>query len=116
MSAHDLPQHVAIVMDGNGRWAEKRKLSRNIGHQAGLRALRGGRNRPQHAGRGPVVRVVAGGCDNIINHAGFRCQHAVIRNEKTDVMSVLVGGLSQLKRAGDPCRVFQSAGQNENKL
>jgi undecaprenyl diphosphate synthase len=40
MSAHDLPQHVAIVMDGNGRWAEKRKLSRNIGHQAGLRALR----------------------------------------------------------------------------
>lgn len=40
MSAYDLPQHVAIVMDGNGRWAEKRKLSRNIGHQAGLRALR----------------------------------------------------------------------------
>jgi len=36
----DLPGHVAIVMDGNGRWAEKRKLTRTMGHQAGLRALR----------------------------------------------------------------------------
>lgn len=40
MSATTLPQHVAIVMDGNGRWAERRKLTRNLGHQAGLRALR----------------------------------------------------------------------------
>ena len=36
----DLPRHVAIVMDGNGRWAQKRKLTRTMGHQAGLRALR----------------------------------------------------------------------------
>lgn len=36
----DLPGHVAIVMDGNGRWAEARKLTRTMGHQAGLRALR----------------------------------------------------------------------------
>ncbi len=36
----ELPGHVAIVMDGNGRWAEKRKLTRSMGHQAGLRALR----------------------------------------------------------------------------
>lgn len=40
MSERVLPGHVAIVMDGNGRWAERRKLSRNLGHQAGLRALR----------------------------------------------------------------------------
>ncbi len=40
MTRHDLPSHVAIVMDGNGRWAEKRRLSRTLGHQAGLRALR----------------------------------------------------------------------------
>lgn len=40
MTRHDLPGHVAIVMDGNGRWAEKRRLSRTLGHQAGLRALR----------------------------------------------------------------------------
>ena len=35
-----VPQHIAIVMDGNGRWAEKRKRPRTMGHQAGLRALR----------------------------------------------------------------------------
>ena len=35
-----LPQHIAIVMDGNGRWAEKRKRPRSMGHQAGLRTLR----------------------------------------------------------------------------
>ncbi len=40
MSSQELPKHVAIVMDGNGRWAEKRKLTRSMGHQAGLKALR----------------------------------------------------------------------------
>jgi len=35
-----LPQHIAIVMDGNGRWAEKRKRPRTMGHQAGLKTLR----------------------------------------------------------------------------
>ena len=36
-----LPEHIAIIMDGNGRWAEKRKRPRTMGHQAGVRALRG---------------------------------------------------------------------------
>jgi undecaprenyl diphosphate synthase len=31
-----LPEHVAIIMDGNGRWAEKRGLPRAAGHQAGF--------------------------------------------------------------------------------
>ncbi len=35
-----LPQHIAIVMDGNGRWARKRKLPRIAGHRAGMRAVR----------------------------------------------------------------------------
>jgi undecaprenyl diphosphate synthase len=35
-----LPRHVAIIMDGNGRWAEARGLSRNEGHRAGLEAMR----------------------------------------------------------------------------
>ena len=30
-----LPRHVAVIMDGNGRWAEARGLSRNEGHRAG---------------------------------------------------------------------------------
>jgi len=35
-----LPQHIAIIMDGNGRWAKKRGLPRSIGHRAGVESLR----------------------------------------------------------------------------
>ncbi|MFN2381511.1 MAG: polyprenyl diphosphate synthase [Guyparkeria sp.] len=35
-----LPRHVAIVMDGNGRWARARHLPRTVGHQRGRRAVR----------------------------------------------------------------------------
>lgn len=34
-----IPKHVAIIMDGNGRWAETRGLSRSAGHRAGAKAL-----------------------------------------------------------------------------
>ncbi|NLK97025.1 isoprenyl transferase [Defluviitalea saccharophila] len=34
-----LPKHIAIIMDGNGRWAKNRKKSRTHGHQAGSKAL-----------------------------------------------------------------------------
>lgn len=40
VSADKLPQHVAIIMDGNGRWATSRSLPRMEGHRAGVRALR----------------------------------------------------------------------------
>lgn len=35
-----LPRHVAIIMDGNGRWARKRHLPRQAGHVAGVNAVR----------------------------------------------------------------------------
>jgi undecaprenyl diphosphate synthase len=35
-----LPRHVAVIMDGNGRWARKRGLQRLLGHREGYRALR----------------------------------------------------------------------------
>lgn len=35
-----LPKHIAIIMDGNGRWANKRALPRVFGHKAGMEALR----------------------------------------------------------------------------
>src|SRR5210317_263502 len=35
-----LPRHVAVVMDGNGRWANKRHLPRVAGHKAGVNATR----------------------------------------------------------------------------
>ncbi len=35
-----VPRHVAVIMDGNGRWAERRGISRLEGHREGLEALR----------------------------------------------------------------------------
>jgi undecaprenyl diphosphate synthase len=34
-----LPKHVAIIMDGNGRWAQRRDLPRVAGHEAGVKAI-----------------------------------------------------------------------------
>ena len=39
-SAHPLPRHIAIIMDGNGRWARKRFLPRIVGHRQGVASLR----------------------------------------------------------------------------
>ena len=35
-----LPKHIAIIMDGNGRWAKKRNLPRAMGHNAGVESVR----------------------------------------------------------------------------
>ncbi|MCH5272562.1 MAG: isoprenyl transferase [Lachnospiraceae bacterium] len=35
-----VPQHIAIIMDGNGRWAKKRGMPRNVGHSQGSKAVR----------------------------------------------------------------------------
>lgn len=35
-----IPRHIAVIMDGNGRWAQKRGLPRSMGHRAGVEALR----------------------------------------------------------------------------
>jgi undecaprenyl diphosphate synthase len=38
--AETIPRHVAVIMDGNGRWAERRGLDRVQGHRAGIEAVR----------------------------------------------------------------------------
>jgi len=38
--ASGLPRHVAVIMDGNGRWAQRRALPRHLGHRAGAKAVR----------------------------------------------------------------------------
>ena len=40
MDKDNLPEHIAIVMDGNGRWAKERKLPRLQGHLAGVNSVR----------------------------------------------------------------------------
>src|SRR4030065_1909143 len=36
----NIPKHIAIIMDGNGRWAQKRGLPRTAGHQAGVKTVK----------------------------------------------------------------------------
>lgn len=36
----NIPKHIAIIMDGNGRWAKKRNLPRTMGHKAGVETVR----------------------------------------------------------------------------
>ena len=38
--APGVPRHVAVIMDGNGRWASRRALPRHLGHRAGVKAVR----------------------------------------------------------------------------
>src|SRR5438876_9871011 len=40
MLSGPIPRHVAIIMDGNGRWASERRLPRPFGHRAGMKAVR----------------------------------------------------------------------------
>ncbi|GIX48692.1 MAG: isoprenyl transferase [Candidatus Tectimicrobiota bacterium] len=39
LNKEKLPRHLAIVMDGNGRWAQQRNLPRNAGHRAGVQSV-----------------------------------------------------------------------------
>lgn len=39
MTTKKLPEHIAIIMDGNGRWASERNLKRTAGHREGAKAL-----------------------------------------------------------------------------
>src|SRR5580704_10994588 len=40
LKPEQLPRHVAIIMDGNGRWAQRRGLPRLIGHRRGIESVR----------------------------------------------------------------------------
>ena len=40
MDTRIIPQHIAIIMDGNGRWAKKRGLPRTAGHKQGAENIR----------------------------------------------------------------------------
>jgi len=39
LDINNLPRHIGIIMDGNGRWAKKRGLPRSAGHRVGAKVL-----------------------------------------------------------------------------
>ena len=57
MKENTMPKHIAIIMDGNGRWAKQRGLPRTAGHKAGGEAFRRG-HMVQIVGR--IMAVVMG--------------------------------------------------------
>jgi undecaprenyl diphosphate synthase len=40
LDINNIPEHIAIIMDGNGRWAKERNLPRTMGHKAGIETIR----------------------------------------------------------------------------
>ena len=40
IDSNNIPQHIAIIMDGNGRWAKRRGLTRSMGHREGARVVK----------------------------------------------------------------------------
>jgi undecaprenyl diphosphate synthase len=40
LNSMNIPKHIAIIMDGNGRWAKERNLPRTFGHRAGIESIR----------------------------------------------------------------------------
>ncbi len=40
LDKNNIPEHIAIIMDGNGRWAKQRGLPRSAGHHAGIKRIR----------------------------------------------------------------------------
>ncbi|MBP3276231.1 isoprenyl transferase [Kandleria sp.] len=40
LDMNNIPQHIAFIMDGNGRWAKKRKMPRTFGHHEGTKTIR----------------------------------------------------------------------------
>jgi len=40
LNTDELPQHIAVIMDGNGRWAQQQGKNRLLGHEAGAKAVR----------------------------------------------------------------------------
>ncbi|EKQ53959.1 MULTISPECIES: isoprenyl transferase [unclassified Clostridium] len=40
LDMNNIPNHIAIIMDGNGRWAKEQNLPRSVGHKAGMETIR----------------------------------------------------------------------------
>jgi undecaprenyl diphosphate synthase len=40
LDMNNIPNHIAIIMDGNGRWAKEKKMPRSMGHKAGMETIR----------------------------------------------------------------------------
>mgnify|MGYP003336137294 CR=1 FL=1 len=105
-----VPRHVAIIMDGNGRWAKARGLGRSEGHRAGAEAIR------------PVIERLGEHGVEILTLFGFSTENW--RRPRAEVQTILrLGGEFidryleelhqrgvQLRHLGDPLPVPRAGG------
>jgi len=73
LDAGRLPGHVAVIMDGNGRWARQRHLPRAAGHKAGVEPVRvnGGNLRAPGHPAPYAVRVLGGELEASARRSGY---------------------------------------------
>ncbi len=107
-----LPHHIAIIMDGNGRWATNRGLDRTLGHRQGVRALK------------PIVKEAARLGIDVLTVYAFSTENWRRPDREIDVlMSLLVEFLAsetfelkeegvKIRTIGDLTRLPESARQS----
>lgn len=79
-----LPRHVAIIMDGNGRWAQQRGMDRTFGHREGVKALK------------PIVKDAAAIGIEVLTVYAFSTENWRRPSQEVDVlMGLLVEFLAQ---------------------
>lgn len=121
-----VPQHVAIVMDGNGRWASKRFLPRIAGHRQGLEALRRVVHASAERGIG-VLTVFAFSSENwkrppaevsgLMNLLAFALAKEVPLLQKEGVRLRIVGATQQLsERVRTGLALAESSTANNSRL
>ena len=77
-SNSNLPRHVAIIMDGNGRWAKRRHLPVSAGHRAGVQAVR----RIIEEGHDLATRVLREHMDDLHRVSQVLIEHETIDKEQ----------------------------------
>ena len=105
LSTKEVPRHIAIIMDGNGRWAKRRGLPRTAGHAAGAEAFRRTANYCRTLGV-EYLTVYAFSTENwkrsdeevsgIMKLLGKYLKEALLDMEKNQVRFKFFGDLSRL--------------------
>ena len=112
---YKIPNHVAIILDGNGRWAKKRGLKRSLGHKAGFENLKELSNYIFERGV-KILSVFAFSTENFKREKEevdylmdlFANKFKEYRNEKNNVKLVFSG-----RREGLPDKVIQAIDEME---
>ncbi len=122
-----LPRHIAIIMDGNGRWANRRGLPRAMGHRAGVEALRSIVKECSHLGV-KVLTVYAFSTENwrrpkeevgvLMTLLSEYCRKELDELHKNNVVIHALGGIQELPKEaqGDLHRAVEKTKANKGLI